>query len=277
MRARGFTLIEVMVAVSILAIVTVLTWASFKQTFSTKSAIEAQAGRYRTVRLALERMAHELSMVYVSQNEDTSQPERRTRLVGKHHSDIDEVLFSYFGHQRLYQDANEADTALVYYYAGHDRDDSRKQNLMRRETRRLSYDKIDEQPGEADIVCDDVIKLKLDYWDQRDKVWRDEWVTTSLDGQPDRLPTKIRITLTVHDERGKEVPFQTEVRVAMQEPLNNQPKNLAVTGVGMPPALTQQPSGTTPAPSGQPTATSAQPPVSGPSPGNIPSAPGLGR
>ena len=274
MRARGFTLIEVMVAVSILAIVTVLTWASFQQTFATKSAIEAQAGRYRTVRLALERMAHELSMVYVSQDEDTSQPERRTRLVGKHHNDIDEVLFSYFGHQRLYQDANEADTALVYYYAGRDRDDSRKQNLMRRETRRLSYLKIDEQPGEADIVCDDVIKLKLDYWDQRDKVWRDEWVTTALDGQPDRLPSKIRITLTVHDERGKEVPFQTEVRVAMQEPLNNQPKNLAVTGVGQPPALTQQPSGQTgaPAPSGQPQTN----PVQGPPP-TSPLAPGGGR
>ncbi|HEX9104364.1 MAG TPA: prepilin-type N-terminal cleavage/methylation domain-containing protein [Polyangia bacterium] len=263
-RARGFTLIEVMVAVSILAIVTVLTWSSFKQTFATKSAIEAQAGRYRTVRLALERMAHELSMVYVSQNEDTSQAERRTRLVGKHHNDIDEVLFSYFGHQRLYQDANEADTALVYYYAGRDRDDSRKQNLMRRETRRLSYLKIDEQPGEADIVCDDVIKLKLDYYDHRDKVWRDEWVTTALDGQPDRLPSKIRITLTVHDERGREVPFQTEVRVALSEPLNNQPKNLAVTGVGQPPALTQQGSGTSA--SGQTSAASSQQTVQGPPP-----------
>ena len=251
-RARGFTLIEVMVAVSILAIVTTLTWASFKQTFNTKSAIEAQAGRYRTVRLALERMARELSMVYVSQNEDTSQPERRTRLVGKHHGDIDDVLFSYFGHQRLYQDANEADTALVSYYAARDRDDSRKQNLMRRETRRLSYLKIDEQPGEADIVCDDVVKLKIDYYDHRDKVWREEWVTTALDGQPDRLPSKIRITLTVHDERGKEVPFQTEVRVAMSEPLNNQPKNLAVTGVGQPPALTQQGSGQSGQPGGPP-------------------------
>jgi general secretion pathway protein J len=237
-RARGFTLIEVMVAVSILAIVTTLTWASFKQTFATKSAIEAQAGRYRTVRLALERMAHELSMVYVSQDEDTSQPERRTRLVGKHHNDIDEVLFSYFGHQRLYQDANEADTALVGYYAARDRDDSRKTNLMRRETRRLSYLKIDEQPGEADIVCDDVIKLKIDYYDRRDKVWRDEWVTTALDGQPDRLPSKIRVTLTVRDERGTEVPFQTEVRVAMAEPLNNQPKNLNPTGPGVAPSGT---------------------------------------
>ncbi len=43
----------------------------------------------------------------------------------------------------------------------------------------------------------------------------------------------------MRDERGTEVPFQTEVRVAMSEPLNNQPKNLAVTGVGQPPALTQ--------------------------------------
>ncbi len=224
MRARGFTLIEVMVAVSILAIVTTLTWGSFRSTFSTKAQIEAQAGRYRTVRLALERMARELSMAYVSQDEDTSQPERRTRFVGKRHSDVDEILFSYFGHQRLYQDANEADTALVYYYSARDRDDSRKTNLMRRETRRLSNYKVDEQAGEADIVCDDVLRLKLDYWDQRDKIWREEWNTTSADGQPDRLPAKIRVTLTVRDERGQEVPFQTEVRLGMFEPLNNQPR-----------------------------------------------------
>ncbi|MDB4970126.1 MAG: putative ral secretion pathway protein [Myxococcales bacterium] len=252
-RARGFTLIEVMVAVAILAIVTTLTWGSFKQTFSTKAQVEAQAGRYRTVRLALDRLARELSMAYISQNEDTSQPERRTRFVGKRRSDVDEIMFSYLGHQRLYQDANEADTALVGYYSARDRDDSRKTNLMRRETRRLSNYKIDEQPGEADIVCDDVIRLKLDYWDARDKQWREEWVTTAADGQPDRLPSKVRITLTVRDERGKEVPFQTEVRLVMLEPLNNQPKNLAVTGVGVAPAFAsgQTASGAAAAPSGQ--------------------------
>jgi general secretion pathway protein J len=233
-RTRGFTLIEVMVAVSILAIVTTLTWTSFKQTFSTKSQIEAQAGRYRTVRLALDRLARELSMAYVSQDEDTLQAERRTRFVGKAHADIDEVTFSYFGHQRLYQDANECDTALVAYYSARDRNDSRKINLMRRETRRLSNLKIDDQAGEADIVCDDVVRLKLDYYDVRQKDWRTDWATTSSDGQPDRLPGKIRITLTVHDERGVEVPFQTEVRLAMAEPLNNQPQDIVPSfGVGV--------------------------------------------
>jgi general secretion pathway protein J len=237
MRTRGFTLVEVLVAMAILAMVTTLTWSSFRQSFATKSQIEAQAGRYRTVRLALDRIAREISMAYVSQDEDMSQPERRTRFVGKRHTDIDELLFSYFGHQRLYQDANECDTALIAYYSARDRGDSRKINLMRRETRRLSYYKIDDQAGQSDVVCDDVVRLKLDYWDTRDKTWRDEWTTTQADGQSNRLPGKVRITLTVHDERGVEVPFQTMVRIAMSEPLSNQPMDIIPTGMGQLPGV----------------------------------------
>jgi type II secretory pathway component PulJ len=209
-----------MVAVGILAIVTTLVWSSFKDTFRTKSAIEAQSGRYRTVRIALERMARDVSMAYLSQNEDTAQAERRTRFFGKRHTDVDELRFSYFGHQRLYQDTDECDTSVVSYYGQRDPDDGRKTNLVRRETRRLAYQKPEEATGESDIICDDVVRMQIDYWDARDKQWREEWVTTSADGQPDRLPSKVKITLTVRDERGKEVPFVTESRIAMLEPLN---------------------------------------------------------
>jgi general secretion pathway protein J len=219
MRRRGFTLIEVMVAVAILAMVTTLTWGTFRETIKTKSAIEAQSSRYRTVRIALERLARDLSMAYLSQNEDTNQAERRTFFVSKHKNDIDEVRFSYFGHQRLYQDANECDTAQVVYYGVRDRNDSRKMNLVRRETRRLSNLRPEEAAGEGDIVCDDVVRLKLDFWDARasGKTWREEWNTVS--DQKDVMPAKVRIVLTVRDERGQEIPFQTEVRIAMQEPL----------------------------------------------------------
>jgi type II secretion system protein J len=233
--AKAFTLIEIMVAVAILAMVITLCWSSFQGTFKTKAAVEAQSVRYRTVRLALDRLARDLSMAYLSQNEDTGQPERRTLFVGKRHFDIDEIRFSYFGHQRLYQDANECDTSQVAYYSQRDREVSGRLNLMRRETRRLQYLKIDDNTGETDIACDDVVKLKLDYWDARDKQWREEWVTNTADGQPDRLPSRVRITLTVHDERGREVPFQTEVRVAMQEPLNlkaTDPQSTGSTGTG---------------------------------------------
>jgi len=227
---RGFTLIEIMVAVAILAMAVVMVFSSMRTTFKTKSAVEAQSGRYRTVRLALERMSRELSMAYISQNEDTFQQERRTFFAGKRHTDFDEVRFSYFGHQRLYADGRESDTAQVAYTTARDRDDNRKINLLRRETRRLSNLKLEDAPGETDIVCDDIVKLRIDYWDARDKVWREEWVTTAADGQPDRLPSRVRITLTVHDERGKEVPFQTESRLQMQEPLNSKPNDQQMPG-----------------------------------------------
>ncbi len=208
-----------MVAIAIVAMVTTTVAASFRQTIRTKNTVEAQAGRYRTVRIALDRIAREIGQSYLSQHEDSTQPERRTQFTAKKRSDIDEVKFSFFGHQRLYQDANEADTSLVAYFGGRDPYDSRKTNLLRREGRRLQAIKLEDQNNEVAIVCDDVVRFKLDYYDSREKIWRGEWNTTAADGQPDRLPSKIRITLTVRDERGEEVPFQTQVRVAMQEPL----------------------------------------------------------
>ena len=211
-------------AVSILAVISTLVWGSFRETFNAKSTIEANASRYHTVRLALERLARETTQAYLSQNEDTGQQERRTFFVGKRRSDVDELRFSMFGHQRLYQDANEADTSQVLWYGVHDHDDSRKVNLMRRETRRLSNLKPELAAGESDIICDDVLRLRIDYWDGRDKQWRDDWSTLSADGQVDRLPSKVKFTLTVSDERGQEVPFQTEVRLPMQEPLNLRPR-----------------------------------------------------
>lgn len=263
-RARGFTLIEVMIAAAILAMVSALVWGSFKQSFATKAAVEAQSGRYRTVRIALERMARDLEQAFLSQNEDPGQPEKRTLFVGRHHNGLDEVRFSYYGHQRLYADANEADTAQVAYTTDRDRQDSRKTNLIRRETRRLAYYKAEDQPGEADIICDDIVSLKLLYWDARDKQWREEWITSSADGQPDRLPSRVKITLAVHDERGKEVPFTTEARIAMQEPLNLRPvdANGGLVAGGAPVPGTGQPS-PSPSPSpGSAATTGAQNPQS---------------
>jgi hypothetical protein len=96
-------------------------------------------------------------------------------------------------------------------------------------------------------------------------------VTTAADGQPDRLPSRVRITLTVHDERGKEVPFQTETRIAMQEPLNSKPIDVSMPGA--PPAA--GPTGVT-----GPTGRAANPvtnplatPVTGPGRARMPGSP----
>lgn len=224
LRQGGLTLVETLIAVSILAVMTTLVWGSFNDTFHAKTTIEANAARYHSVRLALERMVREISMSFISQNEDTAQLERRTFFIGKRQTDVDELRFSMMGHQRRYADANEADTSQVLYYGLSDRNNPRLTNLMRRETRRLTNLSPLDAPGEADLLCDAVVRLQFDYWDARDKEWREGWSTIAADGQPDRLPGKVRITLTVRDERGQDVPFQTEVRLPIQEPLNLRPR-----------------------------------------------------
>lgn len=220
----GFTLIEVLIATSILAMVSVLSWGALDQAFKAKKNIETNAVRYHSVRLTLERLAREIPMAFLSQNEDTAQAERRTFFIGRRKNDIDELRFSYFGHQRMYADADEADTAQVSYYGARDRSDGAKLNLIRRETRRLGNVKFEQAPARADIVCDNVVRLQFDYYDMRDKQWREEWSTLGADGQGPRLPWKVKITLTVKDERGQEVPFTTSVHLPMQEALDLAPK-----------------------------------------------------
>lgn len=220
----GFTLIEVLIAVSILAMVSAMSWGALSQAFKAKQSIEANAVRYHSVRLTLERLAREIPMAFLSNSDDPGAVERRTFFVGKRRTDIDELRFSYFGHQRLFADADECDTAQVAYYGSRDRTDGSRQNLIRRETRRLSNLKMEQAPGSADILCDDVVRLQFDYYDALKKEWREEWSTIEAAGQPNRLPTKVKITLTVRDERGTEIPFTTTVRLPMQEPLEMRPR-----------------------------------------------------
>src|SRR5262249_27165612 len=95
-------------------------------------------------------------------------------------------------------------------------DDRRKMNLMRRETRRLQALDPRRQAGEAYVLCEVIVRLKFQYYDRQRKEWREEWSTRSADGQQG-LPWRVRIVLTVRDERGIEVPYVTEARVMLAE------------------------------------------------------------
>jgi general secretion pathway protein J len=217
--ARGFTLIEVMVAVAILAIAVVLVWGSFWGATRAKNDLEAIETRTREVRLGLGRMVRDLEHAYVSKNDALGTVEPRTFFIGDHHLGSDQVSFSYMGHRILRTGVRESETAIVTYFVEADRKDRSRQHLFRRESRRLGEENPSES-GAAFVVCEDVVKLRLEYFDRLQDEWRDEWDTKNADGQPDRLPDRVRITVTVRDQRGTEVPFLTEARVFLQDALH---------------------------------------------------------
>ncbi|HEX3698492.1 MAG TPA: prepilin-type N-terminal cleavage/methylation domain-containing protein [Polyangia bacterium] len=218
----GFTLIEVVLAVAILAFITTIMWGSFTQAVTSKRNIEASQDRMHTVRIALLRMAREIEMAYQSGAENPALPDKpRTRFDGTSHGDVDELVFSTFAHQRLRNGLAESDTTLVTYYGERDPDDRRILNLMRRETRRLQAEDPKQIPGESYILCPDVAKLKFTYYDFQKKEWENDWTTVGAN-RMDFLPSHVRISLTVIDERGQEVTYSTDARIQVTEKVDYQ-------------------------------------------------------
>ena len=212
----GFTLIEIMAAIGILAVVTSIMWGSFTQTVTRKKAIEAAQDRAHTVRIAMLRMAREIEESFLGDDNSSTVAERRTMFVGTARGDVDELTISTFAHQRLRAGLNEGDTSVISYYGERDPDDRRVLNLMRRETRRLQLEDPKQIPGESYLLCPDVAKVKFTYYDYKKKEWQSEWSTTSASGYQ-YLPSHVRISLTVFDEHRREVTYATDARIHLTD------------------------------------------------------------
>jgi len=215
-------LIEVLLALAILTFITTIMWGSFSQTATNKRAIESAQERLHTVRVALLRMAREIEMAYLSKAENTALTNRRTFLTGTTRTDVDELTFSSFSHQRLRAGAFEGDTALISYYGARDPEDRRIVNLMRRETRRLQAEDPNILAGEAYVLCPDVARVKFAYFDHRKKEWQTDWSTLNASGTQ-YPPSHIRIMLTVVDERGQEATYSTDARIQTTEAVDYKP------------------------------------------------------
>jgi general secretion pathway protein J len=222
-RRAGFTVMELLLAMGIVVTMTTLLWASFAQALRIKRATEEAQDRFHTISLALDRMARDLTMAYLSQNEMPSAVDRRTYFA--YLTGMETRLdFSTFGHQHLYRDAREGDSAIVSYYLAPDPDDRRRLHLWRRETRRLVIlPELRKAMGDAFILCPDVVSFRVTFFDAQKQEWRDDWNTTSADGQPNRLPWRVHVELGIKNEQGTVQVFSTDARLHMDEPLDGRP------------------------------------------------------
>lgn len=217
---KGFTLIEVMIATAILALMSSLAWYTMASVSTSRELTEAWQERNHEIRVAMARMAADLESAYLSKNEDTNQQERRTLFVGKGHGDVDELRFSSMGHRVLWADANESEQTVITYLAESDRENPSWTNLLRREQRRVSNENPDQEPAEVDLLLRNIEKVSFEYWDWNDKEWRDTWDSTKIDAQRDRLPYRVRITVEL--EHGSDtVKYTTQARISMQEALQS--------------------------------------------------------
>ena len=219
----GFTLLEVILAVTVLALVGTMIYGGFSQTALNKDRIETDVDHSRVVHMALERMARELTMAFVSTHANPS-PDLRyveTGFIGRDEGREDRIDFTSFSHRRLYRNARESDQNEISYFVTEHPDDPEAKVLARREQNR-----IDEDPsrgGKSQILVPDVEELDLEYYDPLLSEWVKSWNTEDVLAQPNRLPTQVRITLRVRDprRRGSTQTFGTRVTIPITYALNH--------------------------------------------------------
>lgn len=216
--SRGFTLIEVMIAVAVLAMIGAVTWKSFDAANDLKQRVERAEERDQAGRAALSRIAREVSMTFLSEHYDHKRFRQRPTFFKLRDGRGDaQLMVTSFAHERLHTDAKESDQAVFEYRL--DRDEQGSLSLFRR-VKPL----IDEEPdrgGERALLADDVLRFSVEAWDPKDREWRPEWDSNS----PQRsggalLPPRVRLSLTMKDEQGRERTWSTQARITLNQPLD---------------------------------------------------------
>jgi len=214
---RGLTLIEVMVAVAVLTLISVLVYGAFSTITRGKQAASGIAERYRVGRLAMTRISRELSMAFISAHVAAT-PNLMTRVTaftGKGNR----VDFDAFAHRRLAKDAHESDQCELSFFTAANPKKQGQLDLLRREQAI-----IDDQHGKGGVVqvlADDVDTFALKYLDPMSGLWTEMWDTTSTIGQPNRLPLQVEIYLVLKSgPAGEPIRLRTKTKLDMLQPLS---------------------------------------------------------
>lgn len=220
---RGFTLLEIILAIAILGLIGTMIYGGFAQTSLNKARIEEDVDHYRVIHMALERIARELSMAFISTHVNPSLDLRvmNTAFIGKDNGDEDRIDFTSFSHRRLYRNAKESDQNEISYFVTEDPEDPSVKVLARREQNR-----IDEDPrtgGKSQILVRNVEGFQLEYFDPLLSDWVQTWDTIDALAQPNRLPSHVRIRIDVEDPRRprQTQTFGTQVAIPINFALNH--------------------------------------------------------
>ncbi|PRQ03655.1 Pseudopilin GspJ [Enhygromyxa salina] len=216
------TMVEILVAMAIVSMMMFGVWRSFSATITATEVTEEVQERYSTIRNSMDRMSAEISSAYLSFNRRPEETRHYTLFEGRSSTSGDSLTFSSFAHLRIRRDANESDQTVIQYFLAEDAEDSKRTHLYRRETRRLTGDLPEDlrRYAPAYVMCEDVESLEFRYWDPSREDWLDEWRTTAIDQQPDRLPPRVEIKMGIKGEDNEIQYFVTQTTLPMQEKID---------------------------------------------------------
>jgi len=175
---KGFTLVEILIALAILAMIVLSTFTIFKSSSQSWQKGESRSERYHNARTAVYKLSREISNAVIREG-------KSDKFIGSK----DEIKFISY----IAASDGSFELAEVGYWF-----DSISSFLMRMEDLKPDYDLSTQDSN--DILASNISEIEFAYYDGIS--WLESW-NSALTESP-MLPKAVRITIEVADKSGKE-------------------------------------------------------------------------
>jgi general secretion pathway protein J len=208
---RGFSLIEILIAGALLAIMGVLLMTTLNSSIEVKDRVDVISNRYYLIRQSMSRMTREISMAYISAQKNPNYAVVNTQFKGEKSS----LSFVAFGGFVRMKDAKESDQREITYYI---QTDIRKGSaaLMRKE--KVNPTAFIGKEGRVQVLCPNIKSIHFKYWNHQMKNWEDEWRTEGMNARSD-LPLRVLIEIVAILENKVEQKFVTQTEIMITNPI----------------------------------------------------------
>ena len=205
--AKGFTLIEILIAIFILAIVLSTIYAAYTGTFRIIKASEYESDIYTMARTTMERMVKDLEAIstYKGQFELISKP----TLLGEKEFPV--LSFTSTGHVEFSDKGIPSCTSTISYFV--EEDSEKKVYTLLRDDVLISKPNKQETPKGGFILCERLHSLTYKFYDTAGKEY-DTWDSSSdSEGQKNKVPSivSIHLNLVNPDDQDRPYKFMTKV------------------------------------------------------------------
>ena len=212
---RGMTLTEVMIAITILLVMTAVIGETLSNSIEFNRLLSQRDETTRGARVALSTLRRVIQLAYLTPNK-LGIDRYETVFVGVD-DDPDQLFLTTLAHQRRYMDTRECDQAEITIFSDDvpkEIEDGHGYVLYFRES-----GLVDEEPSEDGKVMPlayNVRSLNLRYLDQANGEWQDTWDTRSAE-TPYRLPRAVEVALVMiapdpdDSESTVDVPFLSTI------------------------------------------------------------------
>jgi general secretion pathway protein J len=216
----GFTMIEVLISIGILAVIATISFLSIGAAVKNQEILETDDATNQAARIAMSTIKRDLTLAYLTPN-TTALNTYRTLFVGQN-GDPDRIWFATLSHHRRIRNSRESDQTEITYWLEDDPEVNEAKVLLRREGPR-----IDQEPEKDGVIYPLSYRVKdfnLRYLNSDTAEWVNDWDSTGGE-HPNTLPRAVQVSLVLltpdPDEPDEFIPrtYATTVTLLFGKPL----------------------------------------------------------